>query len=408
MSYQRFAIAYCDPIASRRQEVLTDLIEDRGQVQIVESITGIPKDVDVALVGVEDLRAALPLLKWMADERPERQLLLLWEGTDQALMIEAMRAGVRDIIQHPGGVGEAIQRVWVRLAQATAAGADRPGRIVAIFSLKGGIGKSTLAANLPIVMHRLTGLPTTVIDMSLPCGNLEMYLDLRPSRSIGDLLAAGKDVDKRMVQQTLAKHSSGISLIAGPRPDTMEALAQHSAWPVLNTLTQSPGLVVVDLGSYMEEAHASVLDAADLIVVPLVPLISSVGTMPQARKFLREIGVPDTRILPVLNHAAPDGETVPADVLAQLIGQRPRHELPWGGIDVSASLNAGQPVCQHRPRSPLSQSIESLAKEVIVRLGMTQAEAAMAPEARSNWVAWLKAILQSAGKGPMPFRHEVS
>lgn len=398
MSYHRFAIAYCDPIPSRRQQVLIDLIEDRGQVQVAESLTSIPKDVDLALVGVDDLRAALPQLRWLAEERPERQLILLWEGADQALLIEAMRCGVRDIVTDPRGVSEAIQRLWVRMAQAQGTGADRPGRIVSIFSLKGGIGKSTLAANLPIVLHRMTGLPTTVIDMSLPCGNLEMYLDLRPPRSIGDLLAAGKDVDKKTVQQAMVRHASGISLIAGPRQDSMQALGEHSAWPVLNVLTQAPGLVVVDLGSYVEEAHASVLDASDLIIIPLVPLISSVGTMPQARKFLREIGVPDTRVMAILNHAAPDGEVVPGDVIAQLVGSRPRHELPWGGADIAASLNAGLPVCQHKPRAALSQAIEALAREVTVRVGLTHVEPPAEPqEAQAGTLAWLKSLFQSKG-----------
>lgn len=391
MSFYRFNLAYCDPIASRRQQVLVDLMEDRGQVQIAESLTTLPRDVDVALVGVEDLRAALPNLKWLADENPNRQLILLWEGNDQQLLVEALRAGVRDIIASPDAVREAVQRVWVRLAQSKGAGADRPGRIVAIFALKGGIGKSTLSANLPIALHRLTGLPVTAVDMSLPCGNLEMYLDLQPTRSVGDLLPLGKELDRKTAMNALAKHPSGISLLAGPRAESMHQLASHSAWPLLNALTQVPGLVVVDLGSYVEEAHASVLDAADLIVMPLVPLISSVGTMPQARKFLREIGVPETRLLPVLNHAAPDGELAPRDVIAQLIGGYPRHELPWGGPDIAASLNAGQPVCQHRPRSPLAIAVDQLAKEVVVRVGLTsdQLEAA---EPKTERVGWFKSL----------------
>ena len=397
MSFYRFNLAYCDPIASRRQQVLIDLMEDRGQVQIAETITTIPKDVDVALVGVEDLRASMPNLKWLAEENPHRQLILLWEGGDQELLIEAMRIGVRDIVTDPALVGEAVQRVWVRMAQSKGAGADRPGRIVAIFSLKGGIGKSTLASNLPIALHRLTGLPVTAVDMSLPCGNLEMYLDVHPTRSIGDLLPMGKELDRKTVVSALAKHPSGITVLAGPRAESMHNLSSHSAWPVLNALTQVPGLVVVDLGSFIEEAHASVLDAADLIVVPLVPLISSVGTMPQARKFLREIGVPDTRILPVLNHAAPDGELATRDVIAQLIGGYPRHELPWGGPDISASLNAGLPVCQHRPRSPLAQSIEQLAKEIVVRVGLTSDQMDAQPQAQVGKVGWLKGLFNMKG-----------
>lgn len=394
MSYQ---IAYCDTVPARRQEVLSDLMKARGHVQVVDGPTSIPPEADVALVGVEDLAKALPTLSWLIHERPELQVLLLWEGDDQEQLIAAMREGVRDVIKSAAAVGDAVQRAWGRLAKKNTAN-GRPGKVIAIFSLKGGIGKSTLSANLPVAIHRQSRLPTTVVDMSLPCGNLEMYLDLRPACTVGDVLNAGRDLDHDVLKQALVKHHTGIHLLAGPRPDSASALAEHSSRAMFELLTETPGVTVVDVGSFLEEAHVTALEIADLVLIPVTPLISSMGTMPQAREFLQELGIDNTRIMPVLNNAAPESDPVPADVIARLMGERPRHILPWAGAEVAESLNAGVPLAQHAPKSPLTQSIDHLAHASLVRLGLADpADDRFAAPVPTGAFGWLKSMFQQKG-----------
>lgn len=389
-------VVYCDAVTERRQRVLGDLAGTHRQVHVVDSISTIPKEAQLALVGVDDLKSALPLLRWLHEDRPDRPILLLWEGMDHELTLEAIRAGARDIIGDASAAVEAVKRAWALLA-ARSAGGERRGKLICIYSLKGGIGKSTLSANLPIVLHRTSRLPTTVVDLSLPCGNLEMYLDLNPPKSIGDVLAAGAGLDEKVVAQALTRHASGINLIAGPRPGSMEALCHNSVEPLLNVLLAQPGIVVMDLGSFPEMAHVSALEACDLVIVPLTPLISSVGTMPRAREFLSDLGITNSKIIPVINHAHPEAEPVEPAVMVQLIGQRYRHELPFGGAEIGRSLNEGLPVCVHKPKSPLAVAIDGLGRDVLVRLGITDAVLQEAPAPAGGAMGWLKSLFNPKG-----------
>lgn len=149
-------IAYCDPVESRRTQVLAALGEVGRQVTVFREVLAVPRDARLVVLGVTDLAATLPLLRWLHDERLERPVLLLWDGTDHALTLEAVRAGVRDVVASPEAVPAAIVRAWSLLAGGGGGGRRRAGKVVAIYSLKGGIGKSTLAANLAITMQRLS------------------------------------------------------------------------------------------------------------------------------------------------------------------------------------------------------------------------------------------------------------
>lgn len=400
MSYARFEIAYCDALTDRRQAVLADLARGRGQVQIVESLANMPASADVALVGLDDLAAALPALGRLAQEKPQRQVLLLWEGTDQQQLIDAMRAGVRDVVASPQAVAEALERAYERLAAQGGGGESRPGRIVAVFSLKGGIGKSTLSSNLPIALHKNSQLPVTAVDLSLPCGNLDMYLDLQPSRCVGDVLAVGEDLDRGVINQALVKHSSGILLLAGPRPGSMEAIAQHSARPLLELLSRERGVTLVDVGSYLEEAQITALEIADVVVVPLTPLISSVGKMPMIWEYFADLGIHEERVLPVLNHPNSDVEKLPKDVVAKLLRGRSYHELPYGGTDVGHSLNEGLPLVQHLPNNPWSRAVNGLAQDLLVQLGLAEPVTAhhspeLSPQASPK--GWFRSLFQQKG-----------
>lgn len=392
-------IHYVDSVIGRRPQVLADLARAEVAVQVVEQLADLPPDAAIVLLGVDDLHAALPGLRGAADAAPHRQVILLWEGQDPALVIEAVRAGARDVLIAAQAVPEAVARACER-AGGPALAPNRPrGRVVVVFSLKGGIGKSTLTANLAITLHRLSQRPTTAVDLSLPCGNLEMYLDVQPTRSIGDLLAAGEGLEAPAIQQALARHPSGISVLAGPRAQAVEALTRASCQPLLAELGAEGGITVVDLGAFLEYAHASVLEAADLVVVPVTPLISSLGTLGQARELLAGFGVPPGQILPVLNHAGPDTAQLTAEAVASLMGGAPAHVLPWGGADVAASLNAGLPVCQHRPYSPLAVAIEGVARDALERLGVAAAVplATRPTPAKVSVFAWLRHLLMPKG-----------
>lgn len=406
-------LIYVDALPQRRADILARLAGEVGaptlaggdghddlDVRVVERLSDIPTGPALVLVGATDLAAALPELARVAADTPGRQVLLLWEGEDQKQLIAAIQAGVRDIIALPSHVPEAIRRALDRHAQTPTANprsASRPGRVIAVFSSKGGIGKSMLSANLAIFLHRVSGQKTLAVDMSLPFGNLDMYLDLVPTRGVADLLAKGDDLDQSVIEQALTRHSTGISLLAGSRGDPTEPPSAGACTALWRALAQYPGIVVVDLGSYIEGPQAAALAVADLVVVPVSPLISSVGLMPTMRQGLRDLGIPDSRIMPVLNRNVPDGDAIPADMVARLMGGKPRHVLPWGGALVASSLNNGVTLAEHPENFPLARALGVLASDVMARVGLDTSAEAARPRGVMVPIAWLRSLFGNGG-----------
>lgn len=190
------------------------------------------------------------------------------------------------------------------------------------------------------------------------------------------------------------RHSCGVGLIAGPRADSLEALCKQSVGPLLDVLGAHGGLVVFDLGSFPELAHVTALEAADLVVVPVTPLISSLGTMPRARQFLGELGITADRIMPVINHVYPDAEQVDPQLMVRLLGTRTCREIPFGGRDVARSLDEGLPICLLEPRSAIAQAVDQVGRDVLKRLGLGDE---LPEPVAAGGLAWMRRIFGQKG-----------
>jgi pilus assembly protein CpaE len=366
-------VHYHDAVPGRRPEVLTALAGAGIQARRLPAWPELPADCQVALVGVADPLAAWPAIAAAADRNPAVPIVALVPDADPATLLAAVRSGARDAVSDVEQAIEAVQRVWVR-RPAPPPGREhgRPGRTVAIFALKGGVGKTTIAANLAIALQRAADAPVTAVDFSLPCGNLDMYLDVQGPRGVADLLAVGPDLDPRVVRQAMVPHPSGVNVLSGVRPETAGDTSGLSSRPLLDCLSAGRGITVVDVGAFLDEAQVGALEGADLIIVPISPLISSAAAMPAIWDHLAAIGVPADRVLPVLNHPGPDGSPVPPATLEKLMRGPVRHSLPWGGVDVARSLNEGRPLIVHARRNPLARAIAVLADDVLARLALPE------------------------------------
>ncbi|MDB5098480.1 MAG: response regulator receiver, partial [Cyanobacteria bacterium RYN_339] len=328
-------------------------------------------DARLVLAGLRQADLEAGAIAAAADQHPTVPIVALADA-DPAHLLAAVRAGARDAVPDVAAAVEALSRVAQRQARLEPPTDRRQGRVVAVFALKGGVGKSLVAANLAIGLQRAANVPVTLVDLSLPCGNLDMYLDLHGPRGVADLLPAGQDVDARVIKQAMLVHESGVSLLAGARPGNAGELAACPSRPLLDALTQTRGITVVDVGAYLDEAQVGALEAADLIIVPVSPLISSAVSMPAIWEHLSALGIPEDRVLPVLNQTCPPGDPLPDAVFQQLMRGKPRHQLPWGGADVARSLDEGRPMAWFQRRHPLAKALDGLAQDVLVQVALPE------------------------------------
>src|SRR5579884_3953826 len=234
------------------------------------------------------------------------------------------------------------------------------GKIITVFSLKGGVGASTIATNLGVALQELWNEATALIDLSLESASLNVLLDILPSSAIDDLVQQNGNLDPETAAQYLARHTSGVSLLAALQsPERAELIDGAMVRNMLTLLRDSFDYVVIDTASNFAEHTLVAIEMADAIVLPLIPDISSVRTTNSALDILSALDVRDDRIFLLLN------EIVPKVGLSKKHVESALHRfvttIPSGGAKVTDSINRGAPLVLSDPDLPFCKSIEDLA-----------------------------------------------
>ena len=178
-----------------------------------------------------------------------------------------------------------------------------PGKVIGVFSLRGGVGVSTLATNLACGLAQLWGRSVALVDLSLAAGQSVLMLNLSLRNSWADLARMPIDqLDQETVRRVLIHHSSGVSVLAAPRlPADSELISPELVNKVIEILKVLYDYVVLDLSHDFRATTVSGLTASDEIVALLAPEMASIRSMGIALEVFDQLGYQNKRIDLVLN-----------------------------------------------------------------------------------------------------------
>jgi pilus assembly protein CpaE len=234
------------------------------------------------------------------------------------------------------------------------------GKIITVFSLKGGVGTTSIATNLAISLQQLWAEPTALIDLSLESGSLNILLDMLPTSTLDDLARQNGHLTAEIAAQYLGRHKSGVSLLAAPQsPERAELIQASTVRNVLGLLREAFDYVVIDTASNFSEHSLVALETADVIILPLIADISSVRAANTALDIFRALSIQDDRVIPILNEIVPKIGLSRKHVEAGL--HRFVTPLPSGGGKMMDSINRGTPLVMAEPDLPVAKAIEDLA-----------------------------------------------
>lgn len=320
--------------------------------------------VDVAIALGEELAAA----------RPPVAVVLVAPRVSTELLRQALRAGLRDVLsaetQSPADVIASIDTAFTAASAArdTAgepeAHTDSPaGRIVTVFSTKGGVGKSVLATNLAVALAAESDRRVVLVDLDLGSGDDGIMLDLQPAHTIADAVGAIDRLDTEMLQGLLVCHRSGVrALLAPVRPEDAEVITSAKLGRILDLVRQVADFVVIDTAGALDEVVLTAVDKSDVVLAVATMDMPSVKNMRVSLQKLSQLGYRDGLVRLVLNRADSKVLMEIADV-EEALGTRVTARIPSDRL-VPRSVNKGVPIVMEAPKSGVARSIVELAASV--------------------------------------------
>src|SRR5512144_1306014 len=306
MPADKIRVLIVDDIAETRENV-RKLLQFEADVEVIGAARSGKEGVqlaqelnpDVVLMDINmpdiDGIAATETIR---HKSPETQVVILSVQGDQNYMRRAMLAGARDFLTKPPMGDELISAIRRAgsMAQAERAksaqvqvtpvlgnvgpvmgyGATR-GKIVTIYSPKGGTGCTTLAVNLALTLHN-EDTRVALVDGNLQFGDVAVFMNEQGKNTIIDLAPRAEELDPEIVEEVMLKHAaSGLHILAAPgRPEYAEKVSSGQFTRVLEYLSQIYSYVVVDTTSHLNDVTLAAIDVSDVMVLVTTQDIPSI------------------------------------------------------------------------------------------------------------------------------------
>jgi len=242
------------------------------------------------------------------------------------------------------------------------------GKLLMVYSPKGGTGCSTIATNLAIALQQITSKKVVLVDGSLQFGDLDVLLNLQAQRSIAEAVAQVGEMDSMLLQALLSPHPSGIRVLtAPPSPEMAETIQTEDIKTLFEFLFQEFDYILLDTWSYLDDVVLAAMDLADRILVVMTPEIPSVKSTKQFFEIAEALQFPLDQIDLILNQTLPR-EGIRAEQIEKSIRHAVLNQLPFEPRGMRLAVNQGVPLIMADPKHPLSEKFLELARQQIALL----------------------------------------
>lgn len=315
----------------------------------------------------------------MLSQVPTVQVIMMSVQGEQDYLRRSMLAGAREFLIKPISAEElysAIRHVF-RLQSTQRRYAPAPGaadtggsaagesaangQLIAVFSPKGGVGTSTVAANLSVALRQLTGKKVALVDGNLIFGDIGVIMNLVSTKTIADLANRIGEMDRDLLNDVMQTHASQVKiLLAPPNPQTGELVTADHLRTILEALKKEFDYVVVDTQSSFQDRALAVLDLADRIVALMtleMPCIKNIKLFLEVAELLE---YPAEKTVLVLNKA--DSRLgIRVENVEENIQHKVAMQIPNAHHEMTLAVNQGVPLVIEKRGHDTSKAIFALA-----------------------------------------------
>ncbi|HEX5469324.1 MAG TPA: P-loop NTPase [Gaiellaceae bacterium] len=342
-----------------------------GGIEIVGLVDGLEESwstlqetqTDLLVVACSDHSdRALFLIDGAARQRPERPIVVLFDGMPDGFVRRAFEAGADDLVTLPGAPGDlrfSFEKAVARKQGSSTATGTAVSPLICVLGPKGGAGKTLVSSNLATALAG-AGRSVAVVDLDLQFGDVGLSLGLAPEKTIHDLAKSGGTLDAEKLDGYLARHASGARVLMAPtRPDHAGVVSGELLREVYALLRSTHDFVIVDTPpGFTPEVIAATDVSSDICMVGVLDSLSLKNTK-LGLETLDMMGYGPERIRLVLNRADSRVGITQSDVEA-IVGRSPDVLIP-SDRDIPRAVNEGTPILLSKPRSEAAKAFRALA-----------------------------------------------
>lgn len=343
----------------------TDEIHTPASVSELEAALATQTHASLVLdLGNGQDTSALAWLVEITRRWPSLRVVLLSAQRDEALLMQAMRSGVREVLDSPPDPAGLVQTLRQLAQQSSDTGASHTplAPVLAFLSCKGGNGSTLLASNLAWLLATEFQRETALLDLDLLCGDASFYMGAgQAHHSIDQLAQQGPRLDSQLLRSSLHPVHVRLNLLAAPTaPVLTPGFLPNALARVLTLTRQQHQAVVLDLPRQLDELTLQALQLADAIFIVLRHRVPDVRNAQRLITLLQRQGIAPQRLRPVLNREDEPGE-LEASTVDKALPMPVAHRIANDPQAMRACMHLGLPLHEHAPGSPVLRDLRLLA-----------------------------------------------
>jgi pilus assembly protein CpaE len=263
-------------------------------------------------------------------------------------------------------------------AEARASRPSQEGKLLLVYSPKGGTGCSTVATNLAIAIAQTTSKKVALVDASLQFGDADVLLNLQGSQSIIEATKRIDELDSDLLGVLMSTHPSGIKVLASPpSPVEFDTIGPEVYKKVLKRLQKTFDYIVLDTWSYLDDTVLCAIDLAERVLLLMTPEIPSIKSTKQFFEIAEALEFPLDRVDLILNKVYPrDGIRV--EQIENSMKHKVRAQFDFEPQATRKAVNEGTPLIVSQPNHAMSQGFLQLAEQEVTLTTPEPAEVAEA------------------------------
>ncbi|MCJ7624203.1 MAG: response regulator [Anaerolineaceae bacterium] len=382
-------------VLPRVAQKLTQFLEQLENVELIEnSINNSEAAIEKVHESITDvvlLELDLPGLNGIQcteiirRDFPHIQVVILSEISSAETVRLAMRAGASDFINTKNITFEELSSVIERASEMARreklqafqrtsvareahiekrTGSDKAGKVIAVYSPKGGTGVSTIAVNLAYAF-RSSYSRVAVVDVNLQYGDIAVLYNQVATRSIADLAVRIQDLDEELINNVLVRNElTGVDILPAPsKPELAENIDGSTIGLIIEQMRNMFDFVIINTSSYLTDSGLNALNLCDLIILVTIQQVAAVRSTRSFLTLMKELGIMREKIMMVMNRFDPSSTITPKKV-NEMVNMEVVQTIPLDIRTAERSANLGIPFTFDYKNIQISKSIYALAEIV--------------------------------------------